>query len=409
MSKKKTVKKKKYSPGQQKQNRARQNNEFRRKLQHIAMASDALDAFNLIPESELKIIITLRYSPLRVVSEPELKIPPKMISIVRNSILGYLKRTEFSVFPDGVKIFLDDYFTAGVTLEAYLEKLKDDEYENAAEIKRGFASYMECVYKMKKPMMMVLDFVNNLLWQSNRIDSLLFWFKYDMIFNDDTYPPLMCACLYFNIQKPEIEHINLDGKNRPVYRVGWPISMRRGLDWSTIRPKDLKIEGTFSEIPLKVYIQSHALRRLCERIDCVETPILHHFLFQSIGNLQSNVLENGRILVEYLIFDVKVGYLVLDLVEGIALIRTFLFLTNNGTPEGERLHKSTGLEIIEKKYLSIDKLSTFTLTDLKDDEELKELFTSTGCGCLFELADKDLEIKPEMRLAAEIAKYLGLR
>jgi hypothetical protein len=366
MSKKKTVKKKKYSPGQQKQIRAQRNNEFRRKLQHIAMASGALDAFNLIPESELKIIVKVRYSPLRVVSEPGLKIPPKMISIVRKSILGYLKRTEFSVFPDGAKIFLDDYFTAGITLEAYLAKLKDDEYENVAEIKRGFASYIECVDKMKKPMMMIVDFVNNLLWQTNRIDSLLFWFKYDMIVNDDNYPQLMSACLYFNIQKPEIEHINLDGKNRPVYRVGWPISMRRGLDWSTIRPIDLKIEGTFSEIPLKVYIQSHALRRLRERIDCVGASILHHFLFLSIEKLQSSILESGGILVEYFLFGVKVGYLVIDLIEGIALIRTFLFLTNNGTPEGERLHKSTGLEIIEKKYLSIDKLSTFGKKRLRD-------------------------------------------
>jgi hypothetical protein len=363
MSKKKNIKnkkKKKYYPGLQKQIRARQNNEFRRKLQHIAMASGALDAFNLIPESELKIIITLRYSPLRLVPEQGHNIPPKFISIVRNYFSEYLKRTEFSVFPDGAGISLDDYFTAGITLETYLAKLRDDEYENAAEVKRGFASYMESVDKVGKPLDLLSEYTDNLSWQTSRIDSLLYWFKYDMIFNDDTYPPLMCACLYFNIQNPEIAHINLDGKNRPVYRVGWPLTMIQGLGWSNIRPIDLKIEGTFSEIPLKVYIQSHALRRLRERIDCVETPILHHFLFQSIGNLQSTILESGGILVEYILFDVKVGYLVIDLIEGIALIRTFLFLTNNGTPEGERLHKSTGLEIIEKKYLSIDKLSTFS-------------------------------------------------
>ena len=49
----------------------------------------------------------------------------------------------------------------------------------------------------------------------------------------------------------------------------------------------------------------------------------------------------------------------MDIIEGKIVIRTFLFVTNNGTPEGKKLAQITGLQKLDKKYLALDKLSTF--------------------------------------------------
>ena len=66
------------------------------------------------------------------------------------------------------------------------------------------------------------------------------------------------------------------------------------------------------------------------------------------------------------------------------VIRTFLFITFSGTPEGLKLSQITGLNMFDKKYLSIDKLSTFMKADIRENPVLADLFTRAGCGDLFQ-------------------------
>ena len=90
------------------------------------------------------------------------------------------------------------------------------------------------------------------------------------------------------------------------------------------------------------------------------------------------------------------------------VILSFLFLTNDGTPEGKKLRAITGLAKRDKKYLEIDKLSTFTAYRIHEDKELSELFRQAGCGSLLEaeaLQAIAAEYMPE-RSKAIIHKYL---
>jgi hypothetical protein len=106
----------------------------------------------------------------------------------------------------------------------------------------------------------------------------------------------------------------------------------------------------------------------------------------------------------------KLGYFKGDIIGDKLVIRTFLFITNNGTPEGKKLQKLIGLQKADKKYLGIDKLSTFILSDIKENEQLKTLFCEAGCGDLFKL-DKTVLNKPEEKeiaCAHFIANYLGI-
>ena len=77
-----------------------------------------------------------------------------------------------------------------------------------------------------------------------------------------------------------------------------------------------------------------------------------------------------------------------NFIEGVIVVRTFLFVTNNGTPEGQLLEKNTGLQKLDKKYLAIDKLSTFMTSDLDKNEEVLRIFKASGCQCLLDLYEK---------------------
>ena len=56
--------------------------------------------------------------------------------------------------------------------------------------------------------------------------------------------------------------------------------------------------------------------------------------------VQKPLYYAGKYLVEYYLYDVhKLGYLVVSPIEGFVLVRSFLFLTMDGTPEGRRVRK----------------------------------------------------------------------
>lgn len=60
------------------------------------------------------------------------------------------------------------------------------------------------------------------------------------------------------------------------------------------------------------------------------------------------------------------------------VIRTFLFLTADDTPEGQILRELADFKKLDKKYRAIDKLSTFFSKDLRSNKLAKELFIEAG-------------------------------
>jgi hypothetical protein len=165
-----------------------------------------------------------------------------------------------------------------------------------------------------------------------------------------------------------------------------------GIDWVAIKPSVLKITNPFADIHLDVYIQTHALNRLSERIDCFPTGSIHFNMFISLKDPMVFYDNNHNTLIEFRYFGMKAGYLRVDIIEGKIIIRTFLFVTNNGTPEGQKLEKITGLQKLDKKYLAIDKLSTFMTSDIGNNEKVRKIFISTGCQSLLDLYEKSKQV-----------------
>jgi hypothetical protein len=248
---------------------------------------------------------------------------------------------------------------------------------------------------------------NNVCCFFTHINQCFYWFNYTTVSKDIPVPSFAYGLTLQRAEAEKIE-IDLDGKKRPVYRVGWAFTSI-GISWATIKAAEFKIQGSFSDMPLNVYIQSHALLRLKERLDRVAETITHFCLFESLINLHIIRMEDGATLVEYRLYNIKVGYLVVDLVEGQVVIRTFLFLTNSGTPEGEKLKQMLGLQMLERKYLEIDKLSTFVLSDLIDHKALVDIFTTAGCGSLFQFIAEGVQVETKLQQAQRIMDYLQLQ
>ena len=88
---------------------------------------------------------------------------------------------------------------------------------------------------------------------------------------------------------------------------------------------------------------------------------------------------------------------------------TFLFLTMDGTPEGQNLWEKLRLSKRDKQYTGLDRLSTYVLSDMKDDPELAAVFEDCGCAHLFSMTEEELTDRQLRGSAADVRKYLGDR
>ena len=136
-----------------------------------------------------------------------------------------------------------------------------------------------------------------------------------------------------------------------------------GVKWCSLTKHDLGLKAEFDDVPLSVYYQNHMLIRLFERIDSMPFGLVCFFTYHSFLCPVIIRTSEYKWLLEFRIMSCKAGYFVLDLVDNLIMVRTFLFLTNNGTPESTQLNQSTRLSKLDKKFLAIDKLSTFVSAD----------------------------------------------
>ncbi|MDR1385687.1 MAG: hypothetical protein LBJ67_17835 [Planctomycetaceae bacterium] len=156
-----------------------------------------------------------------------------------------------------------------------------------------------------------------------------------------------------------------------------------------IAHKYLDPKTSFPNLPINVYIQQHAVERLMERTCCPFPHWIHGYLIDAMEKKPNVIrLTEDRFLIEYRMVGIKIGYFLATLVDGELLLRTFLFITHNGTPEGQKLEKATGLQQEDRKYLSMDNIRTLANSDIEQNETMHKLFLQSGLGSLLELCKR---------------------
>lgn len=183
---------------------------------------------------------------------------------------------------------------------------------------------------------------------------------------------------------PETTTIPLKDGLHKAKQLGWAYP---DLEWRNVKvkPSLLGFKTGIMDIPLDVYVQTHALQRLSERIN-ITPGIMHEILFLIFMQEKiEHCWHNGTCLVTYRVSGEKAGYLVVKLHTDKLLIHTFLFLTNDDTPEGDQLKKLVEVEKADKAYMQIDNLPEFNAYHIERNERASKLFREAGCGSLLKL------------------------
>ena len=364
---------------------AQHKNEFFRKLRFLFKAYSGEDLYPLIPHNILENLYLMRCYSFKVVPAKDQVIPPELLNDLRKYIPVLATRETIQFSDNGPEITVHDCITIGFTMIRLSNSIDTVNFPHVKKIETALAELHDPIIIFQRLGEKFYKMLQTYGYFCSDIGKTVYWLKHvvEQFADEDGMQNLIIV----NKQVAETISIVIDGNKRPVTRLGWPDSHYE-FDWSVLKPSDLNIYNAVDDRPMNVYVQSHALLRLEERVDGINTGILHLNLYTFLRKPVVCYDYNHQILIEYQIFNTKVGYLRADIVDGKVIIRTFLFITQSGTPEGQLLNKNTGLKMLDKKYLAIDKLSTFMNSDIGKNEKVRKIFQDAGCDCLLDSFEK---------------------
>lgn len=361
---------------------AQHRNDYFKKLSIFLKKVTGEDVLAMLPENEKEILYLSRGSLITAEAEEGHEISPDIANFIKALINNHLKNTERTIERTGMKVSLADYNNFFFPLHFFYKKPSNSKSND--RIKELLKDEFETLDKFCNLLCdEIIDTIfQYLLMSLNRCSKYYYSFLFDL---KELGSFRMKYIVKVTRYSGESMQFNLNGTIRTAYRVGWTFK-ENCFKWVNVTPAQLGIKSSFGNLPIPVYIQMHALDRLLQRADCINFIYLNYCIYLSLKEL--NVIHVGdTYLIEFYI-GVKIGYFVANLTEGQLVIRTFLFLTCKGTPEGNRLEETTGLQILDSKYLGMDKLSTFMSLKANKGTDLYSIFEKADCLHLLELSEK---------------------
>lgn len=365
---------------------AQYRNEFHRKMKIIIDSCCGKDIYPLIPQKVLDDTYLCRTSNFKCKAATGNKISSKIIKDAKSFLVELIRSQQFIVPPNDLEISLGDYFTIVSTIVTLQTKLKHYQFDRVEEVREALKIIVDDTATKDRANVILYNLFRTFAVEQSDLRNQLYWYKHDFVFPEH-FPAEIESRIEISSVAPKSITVEIDGKSRPAMRLGWAFPFS-GPVWVSLKPSLESIVSDFFNNPFDVYIQSHALNRLIERIDCFWIGLVQFNMYVSFLNAVITRDSNNNILVEYRFFGIKAGYFRLDIIDGVFVVRTFLFVTNSGTPEGQLLEKNTGLQKQDKKYLTIDKLSSFMNSDVDENQDVQQIFKKSGCQCLLDLYEK---------------------
>jgi hypothetical protein len=387
---------------------AQRRQDFNTALHEIFEALDCGRLLTLLPKAQREFLYACRPPSLRFEAAPGETIRKKAFDFAKDCVYFLLKRATITPGCNDAKVSWYAMFRYGLTLAVRFKNWDDEEFSDARILKEalGRLKPSEEIYND-----LILELFNTMRSAGVMMSDLstqLYWLEVFSDINDDDYPRIVLT-VRMHAHNPEKIDVSFHNIPRKALRVA-QASEQSGVEYAGIRPSQMGLHASDDD-PRPVYIQNHALKRLQERLAPVSEQIVQRCLFLSLSDVRNCRRGDGCLLIEYRFGKVKAGYLVADAVDNMIIIRTFLFLTNEGSPEGNKLMKLCGLSRLDAEYLNLDRLQPFLMADIDMNDDLFAIFHDAGCGGLLTLHDPLGQILPDPSAQAPIelwARYLGL-
>jgi hypothetical protein len=391
------------SPQLLKQQEAENKKRFYRKVKELFTTFGQPELFTLLSIESLEKMHLSRISPPIVEFGPSINIKGSKIRKVKEVLYENLKLFPVDIKRKDLNLNLYDYLTVGLTIKSIFIGSSLKEIPEARLIQKKLNPLFFDLFSDKNIADIISIIDISLSSGLNKLNGNLYSLTADWrIVNQDH---LATFFRFHEIKNQRIE-ILIDGLIRPVFRVAWarygqyaPVYVER---------KRLGLDPKHYPEKIDVYVQNHALHRLCERMDKIPESELHMHIFNSFGEGNKITRHFNSYYFELKLYNkYKVGYLVASLVDNKLIMKTFLLLTQEGTPEEQKLRQLTGLSRYDIQFLNLDKFSSFFDSTLYTDTKMKALFEEAGFKPILDcVSNNDWATDNKSKLADRLRKYL---
>lgn len=365
---------------------AQLKNEYCRRYIRVAKALGALETYKKLTENDHTLLWLGRLRAIRVEPEKDVIIRSLLLDYLRKTVSCFTRFITTSIVEGGPEVTLEDYFTAGVMFGIFARTLSAQECKKTEqeinEIKKAFEPVAR-KDRYREPYTKLSVLGISLARLLSRPTSKIYSIRYGVHFIESG---TSADCLFVKATSAPCLYLTIDKIRRQCYHLGWP-GMHSDFAWGSIDGATLGIDGAFAKLKFDLYIQPHALHRLRERTTPIDADCRFTSLYNSLDNQQYHAARPGTCLLEYRIKDTLIGYFLIEAISGVALIKTFLFVTNSGTPEGTRFDRILGARKEDKEFTGIDKLGTLLTTDILQNPTLRAVLTKAGLESLIRFCE----------------------
>jgi hypothetical protein len=248
------------------------------------------------------------------------------------------------------------------------------------------------------------DQLNEVADRYLQIDAKVIWYQFE---RNDKYPDKHVPRVRLARRRQLPVSLTVSEGRRKAYPAaradldGEP----RHLKWN---PAKLGIGNVDRDLP--VFVGEHTLARLRERIPVIlDVALLHNVMCDSLRAPRLSPTEGADgFLVDAGPPARKLGYFVVEIHADFVFVRTFLFLTMQGTPEARCLRQKLGLSRKDIEYYKLDSFFTLACSDLGDDPALRQALAECGCDYLLDVSDHAKPLSWLKRYRDPLRHELGL-
>lgn len=330
-------------------------------------------------------------------------VPRHYLKMVQKDSYTFLKTMSLGNPSIGLNYY--DYTTMGSTFLAYVKSVVDknndcvryslykqidiqaEKYNNGADkhFLNGYCDYLQFV-----------------MFSISKVNYRIYGFNWEWGATKDGF--LFAAHIALTSIESKRIYFLYQNKSRPAYK------MIRGQYISPI-PHCLTVpyNKIFSDSPmthdLDVYVQSHVLLRIKERLDVLAPIVRNCQLFYSLKESNIIQLNSGKYAFKFINDKQEVvGYLPFTIIDNNLLVLTFLPLSNYNVPEGKKLGEILKVNKEDLIFCGMDKLSFYVNTDFDAVPQLKEALISANMWHLTEMIAEE-ENENREKQPGYIAKF----
>ena len=284
-----------------------------------------------------------------------------------------------------LKLTFYDYLTMGTQFGTYCAATYEEtQYYEQAEVYKTIGDRVTELEDFGEQTLMkqYFEFLRELLGHLSQFNYRMYGF--DLAFKQTRTRVMLAHYIQITSIECEKKAFIFHDKKRPAFRMLMPNFIESDIKYVNI-PTNRVFENSVPDKLLKLYIQSHALLRMKERLDTLTIYEKNLYLIQSVYSGGKVRLSSGREAFEML-DDANhiIAYLPFMVQDDCVVILTVLPVINPVTPIGKKICETLGVTKAELEICGMDKLSYFRRTDFDKILRLKQALESNNLMYLTE-------------------------